>query len=167
MNIRRYRLGEEPEIWGVLYSATRNVIAREYTLEQVERWAPDDRDMEAWRVKLTKTNPFVAKVGDRIAGFAELEPDGHIDCFYCHHQFQRQGVGAALMAEVFAEARRLGLTRLYAEVSTTAHAFFLANGFVVDEETNDVVCGQPAKQFHMSNSAPNKSFNADREDAAG
>jgi len=53
------------------------------------------------------------------------------------------------MQEVLAEAERLGLARLFAEVSTTARAFFLANGFEIDEETNKLVCGHPARQYRM------------------
>ena len=78
--------------------------------------------------------------------------DGHIDCFYCHHQFQRQGIGAALMKRIFAEAHHNHLTRLYAEVSTTARDFFIDQGFKVNDETNNVVCGHPAKQYLMSRS---------------
>ena len=148
---------------GVYYYSKRNIVALEYTPEQVTRWAPDDRDMESWAEKLARTNPFVAVLENRIVGFAELEPNGHIDCFYSHHEFQRKGIGSALMQEVLAEADRMGLTRLFAEVSTTARDFFLAKGFRIDEETNNVVCGHPAKQYRMSKQM--KWLNTDEDDA--
>ncbi len=31
-----------------------------------------------------------------IVGFAEFEPNGHIDCFYCHHEWIGYGIGHAL-----------------------------------------------------------------------
>ena len=150
MNIRRYKIGEELAIWEVYYGSTRNIVAREYTDKQVERWAPDDYDMKSWKAKLAKSNPFVAVINDRVVGFAELEDNGHIDYFYCHHEFQRQGIGSALLQKILTEAEHLGINRLFAEVSTTAQKFFLANGFNVDEESNNVVCGQPARQYKMS-----------------
>ena len=150
MKIRRYRLGEEEAIWGVYYGSTRSVVAREYTREQVERWAPDERDPDEWKARVAETNPLVAVMDNKIVGFAELEPNGHIGRFYCHPEFQRQGVGSALMREVLGEAERLGLERLIAEVSTTAVEFFLASGFEIDEETNNLVCGRPARQYRMS-----------------
>jgi len=150
MKVRSYQLGEERAIWRVYYGSTRNIVGREYTREQVERWAPDSFDMENWKKRLAQKNPFVALIADKIVGFAELEPDGHIDRFYCHHKFQRQGIGSALMREVLAEAGRMGVTRLFAEVSITARDFFLAKGFTIDEETNNIVCGCPAKQYRMS-----------------
>jgi putative acetyltransferase len=162
MEIRRYRPGEERAIRDVFYGSMRNVVSRDYTPEQVRRWAPDDPDMERWREKLSRTRPFVAVLAGRIIGFAELEPDGHIDRFYCHHEHQRQGVGSALMAEILAEAKRSGLTRLYAEVSVTALPFFLAKGFEVDKETNEIRAGSPAKQYHMIRPASGAAEDAPR-----
>ncbi|MHB1949598.1 MAG: GNAT family N-acetyltransferase [Gammaproteobacteria bacterium] len=43
---------------------------------------------------------MVAVMDDKIVGFAELEDNGHIDCFYCHHEYQGCGVGSALMREI-------------------------------------------------------------------
>jgi N-acetylglutamate synthase-like GNAT family acetyltransferase len=61
-----------------------------------------------------------------------------------------KGIGSALLQKILTEAEHLGINRLFAEVSTTAQKFFLANEFNVDEESNNVVCGQPARQYKMS-----------------
>ena len=79
MEIRRYRPGEEAEIWRLYFDTTHQIVACEYTAEQIERWAPADVDIEAWSRKLARTRPFVAVAENAIVGFAELEPDGHID----------------------------------------------------------------------------------------
>ena len=150
MIIRRYRPGEEAEIWNVYYTSTRHIVSQDYTLAQIERWAPNEYDIMNWRERIAKKDPFVALINEEIVGFAELEMDGHIDCFYCHHEFQRQGIGARLMEKIFTEANQLGLDRLFAEVSSTARDFFKAKGFKIEQETNHIVCGQPAKQYLMS-----------------
>ena len=36
----------------------------------------------------------------QIVGFAEFEPNGHIDCFYCHHEWIGKGIISALMKEI-------------------------------------------------------------------
>lgn len=149
IHIRRYQPGEEQEIWILYFDTTHQVVAQDYTTEQVDRWAPANADLKAWTQKLARTKPLVAIIEDQIVGFAELRDDEHIDTFYCHHQWQRQGVGTALLKVVEAEARREGMQSLYAEVSTTAVAFFLAKGFEVTEERNNRVCGTPAKQYMM------------------
>ena len=147
MDIRRYERGEEGAIWSVYFGSTRHIVAREYTDEQVRRWAPDQPDMQAWTRRLARTNPFVAVIDSQLVGFAELEPNGHIDYFYCHQNFQGQGVGTRLLAAVEDEAHRLDLNELFAEVSTTGIHFFRAKGFFIEDERTNIVCDAPAKQF--------------------
>ena len=48
---------------------------------------------------------------------------------YCHKDWQRRGVGGALLARVETQARRLGVTRLYTEASITARPFFESRRF--------------------------------------
>ena len=149
MLIRRYRPGEGAELWALSFNTTRTIVAQAYTSAQVERWAPANADMEAWAERLARTNPLVAVEGGHILGFAELEPDGHIDYFYTHHAWQGRGVGSALLHAVEVEAKRAGLDVLHAEVSATAVAFFQVKGFEVTSEREPIVCGAPAKQYLM------------------
>lgn len=149
MEIRRYEPGEEVEIWTLYFNTTHQVVSRSYTQEQASRWAPANPDMCAWREKLARTKPFVAVENDKIVGFAELEPDGHIDNFYCHHEWQRRGVGSSLLRALEAEARRTGVAVLFAEVSMTAVAFFRAKDFEITEVRTPIICGTAAKQFLM------------------
>lgn len=147
MEIRRYFAGEESEIWALYFDTTHRVVAREYTANQVDRWAPSTVDMEAWSQKLARTNPFVAVDATSIWGFAELEPDGHIGNIYVHHERQRRGIGTALLSAIEKEAKSRKLECLFAEVSTTAIHFFRSMGFEIQEERVNTVCGAPAKQF--------------------
>lgn len=149
MEIRRYKSGEEPEIWSVFYGAMRSICSRDYTWEQISKWAPNHKDMTEWSSRLAEKNPFVAVVDSTIAGYAELESNGHIDHFYCHKDFQGRGIGTALLDRVEAEAQRSGLNLIFAEVSVTAFPFFAAKGFDVTEERENIVCAAPAKQYLM------------------
>jgi GNAT superfamily N-acetyltransferase len=76
--------------------------------------------------------------GTHSSGFAELESDGHIDYFYCDHEYVRKGVGRKLYEAVEIEAKRLQLPRLHAAVSVTANPFFLRMGFEVLKEHRNV-----------------------------
>ena len=73
----------------------------------------------------------MAEEAGRPVGFAELEPNGHIDRVYVSADRQRRGIGRQLLAAVIAEARRVGLARLFTEASITARPFFEAQGFAV------------------------------------
>ena len=149
MVIRRYKPGEEAEIWALYFNTTHQLVGQDYTDEQINRWAPYENDLNEWVQQLARTKPFVAVKDNQIVGFAELEEDGHIARFYCHHQWLRHGIGTALLQAIEAEARREGMDVLHAEVSTTAYSFFQAKGFDVIRETEHIVCGAPAKQYLM------------------
>jgi GNAT superfamily N-acetyltransferase len=147
--VRRYSAGEEERLWQLYRDTTHIVNGRDYTREQCERWAPATVDMAKWKERIRARNPFVAEENGRILGFAELEPDGHIDCFYCDHNHLRKGIGSKLYRAIEEEARRLKIPCLDAAVSVTAKSFFLQMGFEVVREQHNVVCGTTAPNFLM------------------
>jgi putative acetyltransferase len=152
MTIRKYRPGEEREIWRLYHDTTHRINGRHYTQDQVQRWAPEEPDWDEWKARLILKNPFVAEHEGRILGFAELEHHGFIDRFYTHHEKQREGIGTLLYRALETEAKRLKMVSLHAEVSTTAKAFFLRMGFEVVEEQNNLVCGKVATNYRMRKS---------------
>ena len=149
MQVRRYKSGEEEELWQLYHDTTHIVNGKIYTKEQVERWAPHVKDMNEWKERIKKKNPFVAVENGEIVGFAELEPDGHIDYFYVHHKWQGKGVGSILYNILEEVAISQKLPHLYADVSLPAKGFFLKQGFEVLEEKNNIICGAPAPNFMM------------------
>lgn len=154
MQVRRYRPGEEEELWQLYYNTTHIINGKVYTKEQVEHWAPHNKDLDEWKERIKKKNPFVVIEDDTIIGFAELEPDGHIDYFYVHHKWQFKGVGSILYSAIEEEATNQKISHLYAEVSVPAKEFFLKNGFEVLEEKNHIICGAPAPNFMMEKKLP-------------
>ncbi|GAL34297.1 putative acetyltransferase [Vibrio maritimus] len=93
--------------------------------------------------------PFVATDGERILGYSDLQPDGLIDHFYCHHQFQGQGVGRALMNVIHEKAIEMSLPKLYSYVSITAKPFYHHFGFNIVRENEANVRGVGLKNFLM------------------
>jgi GNAT superfamily N-acetyltransferase len=147
---RRYQLGEEKILQEIYSESTRRLNSKDYTPEQIERWVEKHADPEEWVLRLKGTNPFVVAVAGTPVAFGELEANGHIDFFYCHPDHVGQGAGALLFKAITAEALRLGLSTLHAEVSVTAQPFFTKMGFQIIEERAPIICGAPAKQFIMS-----------------
>jgi GNAT superfamily N-acetyltransferase len=136
VQVRCYQDGDAKHIASIYYNTVHTVNAKDYTKEQLNAWAPYHDNYTAWQEKCAKLNPFVAIIDGAIVGFAEFEPNGHIDCFYVHHEFQGAGVGTALMREIEMEAREKLLPRIYAEVSITAKPFFVKKGFqVIKQQT--------------------------------
>lgn len=48
MYVRRYNQGEEKELWELYFDTTHLINRKDYTEEQVERWAPHDKNMDEW-----------------------------------------------------------------------------------------------------------------------
>ena len=149
MEIRKYKTGEEPAVWNVVFRATHESIARDYHPDLIERWAPQDKSMNEWAARLAETNPFVAVVEGTIVGMAELLADGFIDFFYVHPDWQSKGIGKALLKTLESEAARLVVKVVFADVSVTAKEFFLSQGFRIVEAKSKVILGHPAPNFRM------------------
>ncbi len=124
--IREFELGDEVEIYQLFYDTVHYVNRRDYTEEQVNLWAPKIPDISQWRVSLKENYSFVAinKEDNKIIGFSDLEKNGYLNRGYVHYNYQRQGVGKALLQIRENKARELGIKKLFSEVSITAKAFF-------------------------------------------
>ena len=131
ITLRPYRPDDAPALLALFRDTIRRVNSRDYTPPQIAAWASDDIDPAFWAGRFTGRFVPVAEEAGRPVGFAELEPNGHIDRVYVSADHQRCGVGRRLLAAIVAEARRVGLARLFTEASITARPFFEAQGFVV------------------------------------
>ncbi|MEA5579023.1 GNAT family N-acetyltransferase [Anabaena sp. UHCC 0451] len=121
-------------IMNLFYNTVHEININDYTQQQVNAWASETMDYEFWHQRLKIKLPYVAENNGEIVGFAELDPDGHIDCFYCHSKYQRKGIGTKLLNHIENMAKSQEMKRLYAEVSITAKPFFQKYGFTVVRE---------------------------------
>ena len=148
-HIRSYQPGEEPQLRELFYNTVHNVNQRDYTPEQRNAWAPAQYDANAWARRLLESEPFVALDNDTIVGFADVQSDGYIDFFFCHHAYQGKGVGKALMQHILKTGKRYGVKRFYANVSITAKLFFQHYGFDVVRQQQKEVRGVVLTNFLM------------------
>lgn len=130
VTLRPYRPDDAPALLALFRDTIRRINSRDYSPAQVAAWASDDIDTSRWFGRFTGRYVLVAEQPGRVVGFAELEPNGHIDRVYVSADHQRSGIGQQLLAALVAEARRAGLARLFTEASITARPFFEAQGFV-------------------------------------
>ncbi len=134
MIIREFKNDDTEAIVHLFTETVRKINSKDYSKEQIEAWAPQNTDLAKWRNRLTKTITFVAEKNGRIIGFAQLENNGHIDCFYVAHDFINKGVGSKLLLKIEERAKSLKMTKLFTEASITAKPFFLRKGFKVIKE---------------------------------
>ncbi|HEY1720059.1 MAG TPA: GNAT family N-acetyltransferase [Magnetospirillaceae bacterium] len=147
ITIRPYRFDDLDTVIDIFLRAIREIASRDYTPAQIEAWAQVDRASWAeWRLSRPT---WVAVVDGMPAGFADLEPDGHLDMMFVHPAFRRVGVASALLEFVQESARAQELTRLFTESSLTAQLFFLQHGFRVVAQQSVRKRGQDLTNFRM------------------
>lgn len=150
VRIRPYNPADTAAMIALKRDTIGRVNSRDYSAEQVAAWAPDDRAVSGWSQRAADRFVVVAEDDERIVGFGDIGPDGHIDQFYVHADHQRRGVGRAILTALVSEARRSGIRRLFSDVSITARPFFEAHGFQVDAEQTVVARGVSFVNFRMS-----------------
>jgi putative acetyltransferase len=136
IQIRDYERGDAVTIVRLFYDTIHSVNLRDYSTEQVQAWAPETPDPEIWHNRMIARHTLVAEQDGELLGFAELEPEGHVDMFYCRSDIVGRGVGWRLYAALEAKAVAMGLSRVSADVSITAQPFFTRCGFhVIQQQT--------------------------------
>jgi putative acetyltransferase len=128
--IRRYDGSDLDAVITVFQRAIRQTACRDYAPDQVAAWSTVDR--AAWARARASRPTWLAVAGTTVAGFSDLELDGHLDMMFVNPDFAGQGVASLLLATVETAARHQGLPRLFTEASITARPFFARRGFVVD-----------------------------------
>jgi putative acetyltransferase len=152
MKIRLFKTQDAESIAQLFHDTVHAVNCRDYSSRQVKAWAPDNLHFRDWAAVCSSRFTFVADDEGVIAGFAELEPNGHIDCFYCHKNYQRCGVGRQLYEAIEAKAIELSLNRLFVEASITAKPFFERMGFLVVQEQKVTRRGETFVNYTMEKS---------------
>ena len=147
--IRNYQPQDTHQIADLFHVSVHAIDSKIYSPAQKSAWAPRPPDYSRWYTRLVNTEPYVATLDNKIVGFAELELDGHIDCFYVHPAHQRKGVAQSLFSRLLTDARTRGISRLYVEASKVAEPFFRKNGFVLVSENQVERRGQVLVNFCM------------------
>jgi putative acetyltransferase len=147
--IRPYASMDASHLRNLFRASVREIASHDYTASQVRAWAPDAIDERQFGHRCERKSTWVAEVEGRLAGFADLESDGHVDMLYVHPDFKRRGVARALLKHVEELARREDLRRLYTEASITARPVFEAMGFRVIVPQTVTVGGESMTHYRM------------------
>ena len=149
MEIRKYKPGEEHAIWDIFYNSIHQINVQDYTQKQIEAWAPSDLDESIWSKKIIDINPYAVLENGIISAYANLQEDGYIDHFFCHHKYQRQGIGSFLYSRIEKIVVSNGIPQLRSDVSITAKPFFESKGFVVSKKQLLIMRGQELTYYKM------------------
>ena len=152
--LRPFQPGEAADLLNLFRDTIRRVNCRDYAPDQIAAWASDTIDPRTWEAQFASRFTCVAERDGVIVGFADLEANGHLDRFYIHADYQRQGIGQYLLREMESEAQRRRLPRLFTEASITARPFFESQGFVTLAGQTVACRGASFKNFRMEKILP-------------
>ncbi|WP_375508643.1 GNAT family N-acetyltransferase [uncultured Caballeronia sp.] len=116
--IRRYEPSDLDAVINVFLRAIREVASRDYDAAQIDAWAQADRDV--WARRRLDRPTWLALVDGAVAGFGDLQSDGHIDMLFVHPEHQRAGAANALLDQIESEARNQHLAIIDTEPNRPA-----------------------------------------------
>lgn len=131
MAIRPYRPEDAPQMARLFERSVRELGPLFYSDLQVKAWAA--RAPSAKRVAERNKDGRLCLVAvdrdEQVLAYGEMERDGHIDHLYALRSVAGTGVVSLLYDALEAEARQMGIERLYTEASEGARRFFLKKDF--------------------------------------
>lgn len=154
--IRPFKEEDAGKLLSLFKETVRKVNSRDYSPAQIAAWASDEIDPMAWQNRFVGRLVFVAEHGGVIAGFAELEhncespTEAKIDRFYVASNFQRLGVGSALMNPLIRFAQEQDLQVILVDASISARPFFERHGFQVIASQTVICRGASFLNYKMS-----------------
>lgn len=83
--IRLYQKNDIDDVISVFLSAIRETGSRYYSPSQVDAWARVYRDL--WERRRFEKPTWIVEMEGEVAGFTDLEPDGHVDMLFVHPNF--------------------------------------------------------------------------------
>ena len=149
LTIRKFQKGEESNLRDIFFNTVRHVNIKDYSELQVKAWAPDNYDQSEWCKRINAIDPFVAVLDSEIVGYADVQDDGYIDHFFCHHNHQGKGIGKALMQKLIETTLQKGNARVYSHASITAKPFFEHFGFKMLNPQQVDIRGQVLTNYVM------------------
>lgn len=134
MKIRKYNDADCLKIVELFYNTVHSVNAKDYNKAQLNAWAPEEYDLDAWRERLSKNYTIVAEKGSIITGFGSVDGFGYFDLLFVHKDYQGQGTATLIAEGIEKYALQKGFHRITTESSITARQFFERRGYIAVRE---------------------------------
>ena len=139
--VREANTSDLDQIRRLFYETITTVNVRDYDPDQIRVWSASSSNVDRWKNKLEVQFFLVACIANMVVGFGSLTDEGYLDFMFVHKDHQGQGIASVLLTELETRARRIGLGKIYADVSITARPFFAKRGFDIIDRYNKTIEG--------------------------
>jgi len=128
--LRPYLPADAALLAEIFRASITELAAEDYSEAQQEAWVASADDEAAFAARLAAELTLVATIDGAPVGFAALGGGKEIDMLYIHPAVAGRGVGAMLCDAIEKLAAARGATKISADASDTALAFFQHRGFM-------------------------------------
>ena len=133
MRIRDFRESDTEAIIDLYKRSVLEIAPSKYEPHAVQAWAGGEHDAVEWVQRMRNSETIVAEERETILGWIEFERSGHLAMLYCSPEAAGTGVAQQLYDTALERAKKLGISRFFADASLFSESFFLKNGWTVDE----------------------------------
>lgn len=130
MKIRNYQPSDALVTMQLFYDTVHQINCRDYNQEQLDVWAPQNRDVNQWNTSFLEHYSLIIEEEDQVIGFGDIDDTGYLDRFYIHALFQGKGAGRCLLEAL--EEYVAKDKDIVTHASITAKPFFIRMGYAVD-----------------------------------
>lgn len=141
LSVRPYQSSDAAALSALYEASVRSLGARCYSAAQIDAWASLTPTPESLDGRMQDGRMRLVALTEDIAGFIDVEADGHIDLLYVAPAAAGLGVARTLLETAEALAPLSGANRLYAEASETARPVFERLGYSVVARRDFEVAG--------------------------
>ena len=151
MFIRHFEPSDAEALAVLFHTSVQQLGSRHYTSEQLKAWSASKPDPQNYLRRASDRSLLVAIDSmDTVAGYGDLEPDGHIDHIYCRPDLAGTGVGSAVYRAIEVAGRRAGIEVLFVEASEGSRRLFARHGFVTEGRNDFCINGVAIHNYRMS-----------------
>lgn len=136
MKTRLYMPDDLAAVLQLFYDNIHTVCVNDYTVEQLDAWAPKDPDIYRWEASLNKNHTLVVEKDGQIIGFGNVGETGYLDRLYVSRDHLHQGVATLIVEQLEKYVKAKGIAFINTAASITAKPFFEAKGYIeLSEQT--------------------------------
>jgi N-acetylglutamate synthase-like GNAT family acetyltransferase len=153
VSIRRAEARDAEGLCTVLVRSVREICAPDYDHDEelLTLWCsnktPDN--LRRWIADLEGYFVVAEDAAKQLVGAGLIKRSGHLHICYVVPEVLHQGVGKALLRDMVAFARSVGVTKIELGSTITAKDFYARHGFVVVEAQLEKTATNRVPQFKM------------------